>query len=58
MKYHERQQELQRLKTTRIASTMASLIRDFWTRMTEAYSTLLVIITITVNSYLIPIGNY
>jgi len=36
MKYHERQHELQRLKTMRIASTIASLIRDFWTRMTEA----------------------
>jgi len=36
VKYHEQQQELQRLKTVRIASTIAGLVRDFWTRMTEA----------------------
>jgi len=36
MKYHERQQELQRLKTVRVAGTIAGLIRDFWTHMTEA----------------------
>jgi len=39
MKYHECQRELQRLKTMRIASTIASLIRDFWARMTEASCT-------------------
>jgi len=41
MKYHEHQRELQRLKTMRIASTIASLVIDFWTRMTEASYTLL-----------------
>jgi len=42
VKYHERQQELQRLKTVRIASTVASLVRDFWTRMIEASCTCLI----------------
>ena len=58
VKYHEHQQELQRLKTIRIAGTIASLVRDFWTRMTEASCTCYHvcmtdshIIIITISSY-------
>ena len=39
MKYHERQHQLQHVKTVRIANTIASLVREFWTRMTEASCT-------------------
>jgi len=35
MKYHEHQQELQRLRMMCVASTIAGLIRDFWTHMIE-----------------------